>query len=414
MADKQRRSEKALSAVFVRQVSAPGRYFDGQGLFLRVAENGARYWVQRITIRGKRCEIGIGNPSLVSLSEARELAIENRKAARAGDDPLASKRRAEAILTFEQATRKVHELHRPTWKNEKHAAQFLSTLEAYAFPRLGPIKAAEVTSADVLAALSSIWTDKPETARRVRQRIGMVMKWCIAQGWRKDNPAVDIERALPKTSKAQRHRRALPYAEVSNCLSVVRGSGASAATKLALEFLVLTAVRSGEVREATWGEFDFHGAPCATQATRATWIIPAARMKMKRAHRVPLSQKALALLVEAEALRATNEPDALVFPGSKAMRPLSDMTLSKLVKELGFDADVHGFRTSFRMWAQEQTNYPREVCEAALAHVVKDKAEAAYARSDLFEKRADLMQDWAKFLEKAPHSDADVVPIGAL
>lgn len=264
MADKQRRPEKALSAVFVRQVSAPGRYFDGQGLFLRVADNGARYWVQRITIRGKRCEIGIGNPSLVSLSEARELAITNRKAARAGDDPLALKRRAEAILTFEQATRKVHELHKPTWKNEKHAAQFLSTLEAYAFPRLGPIKAAEVTSADVLAALSSIWTDKPETARRVRQRIGMVMKWCIAQGWRKDNPAADIERALPKTSKAPRHRRALPYAEVSNCLSVVRGSGASAATKLALEFLVLTAVRSGEVREATWGEFDFHDAPCAT------------------------------------------------------------------------------------------------------------------------------------------------------
>ena len=179
------------------------------------------------------------------------------------------------------------------------------------------------------------------------------------------------------------------------CIEAVRASGAGASTKLALEFLVLTASRSGEVREARWEEFDFHGADGATGATHATWIVPASRMKAKREHRVPLSGRALAVLREAEKLA---DGSGLVFPGTRQGRPLSDMTLSKLVKELGFAADVHGFRTSFRTWAQERTNFPREVAEAALAHVVKDKAEAAYARSDMFEKRRKMMESWAGYL----------------
>lgn len=392
-----RRPEKALTAQAVKAATEPGKYFDGHGLYLRVDKTGARFWVQRIVIRGKRSEMGLGSASLVTLAEARAKALENRRLARAGGDPLQAKRAAEAVQTFEEAARKVHALHRPTWKNPKHAAQFLATLETYAFPKIGNLRAQDVTSADVLAVLMPIWTTIPETARRVRQRIGMVMKWAIAQGWRQDNPAENISQALPKLNTAQEHRKALPHDKVVDCLAAVRASGAGRSTKLALEFLVLNASRSGEVREARWSEIDL---------AAKVWEIPAERMKMRRPHRVPLSPRALAVLAEAKAL---DDGSGLVFPGTKTGRPLSDMTLSKLVKELGFAADVHGFRTSFRTWAQERTNFPREVAEAALAHLTGDAVERAYARSDVFEKRRKMMEAWAGYLAEAP---AKVVRIG--
>jgi integrase len=385
-----RKPERALTAQFVRTVKAPGKYFDGHGLILRVQSNGARQWVQRIVIRGKRCELGLGNPSLVSLAEARELALDNRKLARAGGDPLQAKRQAEAVLTFEEAAWKVHEMHMPTWRSAKHSQDFINSLRAYSFPKLGALKVAEVTTADVLAVLTPIWTKKPETARRVRQRIGTIMKWAVAKGWRQDNPADAIAQALPKHDRTKAHRKALPYPEVARCIDVVKASGAGIATKLALEFLVLTAARSGEIRGATWDEIDLgDGETCAT------WEIPASRMKAKKPHRVPLSARAVEILHEAEKLA---NGSGLMFPGTKIGKPLSDMTLSKLVKELGFDADVHGFRTSFRTWAQEQTNFPREVAEAALAHAVGDAVEAAYARSDVFKKRRKMMESWAGYL----------------
>lgn len=392
-----RRPDKALTAQAVRNATAPGKYFDGQGLYLRVTANGARQWVQRIVIRGKRCEIGLGSAALVTLAEARTAALDNRRLARSGGDPLQARREAKAVLTFAEAVRKVHDLHKPTWKNPKHAAQFLTTLETYAFPRLGKLKVQAITSADVLAALTPIWTTKPETARRVRQRIGTVMKWAVAQGWRLDNPAENIGLALPKPADMKEHRKALSHAEVAACLGVVMGSGAGLATKLALEFLVLTAVRSGEVREARWEEVDM---------AERVWAIPAERMKMKRPHRVPLAPRALAVLKAAKAL---DDGSGLIFPGMKRGRPLSDMTLSKLVKGLGFPADVHGFRTSFRTWAQERTNFPREVAEAALAHLSGDAVERAYARSDVFEKRRKMMEAWAAYLADTP---AKVVRIG--
>ncbi len=389
-----RRPEKALTAQFIRNITEPGKYFDGHGLYMRVEKNGARFWVQRIVIRGRRREIGMGSPSLVSLAEARAKALDNHKLARSGGDPIQAKHEADAVLTFEQAARKVHELHKPTWRNAKHAAQFISTLETYAFPKMGKARVADVTTADVLAVLTPIWTKKPETARRVRQRIGTVLKWAVAQGWRQDNPADAIAQALPKHENIKEHRKALPYPEVAGCIDTVKASGAGISTKLALEFLVLTASRSGEVRGATWDEIDFGDR--ATRATCATWEIPASRMKAKKSHRMPLSARAVEILREAEKLA---DGSGLVFPGTKRGRPLSDMTLSKLVKELGFNADVHGFRTSFRMWAQEQTNFPREVAEAALAHVIQNKAEAAYARSDVFEKRRKMMESWAGYLD---------------
>jgi integrase len=404
-----RKPEKALTALQVKNATAPGKYFDGHGLFLRVQPNGSRQWVQRITIRGKRCELGLGNPSLVSLAEARETALANRKLAQAGGDPMRAKREADAVLTFEEASRKVHALHLPTWRNAKHGAQFISTLETYAFPRMGKLRVADVTTGDVLAVLTPIWTAKPETAARVRQRIGTVMKWAIAQGWRQDNPAEAIAQALPKRDKSQKeHRKALTYAEVADCTKAVQASGAGLSTILAFEFLVLTATRSGETRGALWEEIDLGFPATAGKAAKpAVWTIPASRMKAKREHRIPLSARAVEVLRQAQAL---GEGTGLVFPGTKTGKSLSDMTLSKLVKELDFAADIHGFRTSFRTWAQERTNFPREVAEAALAHTIKDKAEAAYARSDVFDKRRKMMEAWAAYLAQ---ETGTVAKIGA-
>ena len=380
--------EKALSAAFVRTVTEPGKYFDGHGLFLKVDASGAKRWVQRINIRGKRTEMGLGSTSLVSLAEAREKALQNRKTARQGGDPLRDKREAQAVMTFEDAARKVHKINLPSWRNAKHAQQFINTLETYTFPRMGRIKVSEVTTADVLAVLQPIWLEKPETARRVRQRIGMVMKWAVANGWRQDNPAGAVAQALPKQTQKPKHRKSLPYGEVTSCIEAVQASGAGLTTKLAFEFLVLTASRSGEVRLAQWSEIDLD---------KAEWVIPAERMKAKQTHRVPLAPRCIEILQEAKALE---DGSGLVFRGTRYGKPLSDMTLSKLVKELGFDADVHGFRTSFKTWAQERTNAPREVSELALAHGIQDKAEAAYARSDLFEKRRALMERWAGYLRE--------------
>jgi integrase len=390
--------DKALTAVAVRALNEPGFYADGNGLYLKVIDSGAKRWVQRLLIKGRRRDIGLGSASLVTLAEAREAALVNRKLARSGGDPLRAKKEAEAVLTFAEAAEQVLVLHRPTWRNAKHAQQWINTLSEYAFPKFGKTLVSDVTTSDVLSALSPIWNTKPETARRVKQRIGTVMKWAVAKGWRQDNPADAIATALPKQDASKKqHRKALPYSEVAACIDTVKASGAGLTTKLALEFVVLTACRSGEARMATWAEFDLDV---------KEWRIPGERMKSKRDHRVPLSGRVLEILTEAKVL---SSGDNLVFAGTKSGKPLSDMTLSKLVKELGFEADVHGFRTSFKTWAQERTNFAREVSEMALAHVIQNKAEAAYARSDLFEKRRMMMESWAAFVAQ---ERGEVIRIG--
>ena len=383
-----RHREKSLTAATVRSFKEAGFYADGQGLYLKVDESGAKRWVQRLVIQGKRRDMGLGSASIVSLAEARETALQNRKLARSGGDPLASRTKVEAILTFKAAAEKVHELHLPTWRNPKHGQQWISTLREYVFPHFGNKKLDAITSADVLTAMAPIWNARPETARRVRQRIGTVLKWAIANGWRTDNPAEAISKALPKHDRSTvQHRKALPYGDVATAIATVKDSEASLSAKLALEFLILTATRSGETREAVWSEFDI---------SHKEWLIPAERMKAKKPHRVPLSARCLAILKEAKALKS--ETSDYVFPGTVAGKPLSDVTLSKLLRELGIAAVPHGFRSSFRDWAGEKTNFPREVCEFALAHVIQDKAEAAYARSDLYEKRRKLMDTWAQYL----------------
>ena len=374
-----------LSATAVRNLKEPGKYYDLHGLFLRIEPTGSRRWVQRVSVAGRQREIGLGSADLVTLAEARELAVSNKKIARAGGDPLATKQQRVAIPSLIEAIDKVIELNAPTWTNAKHAAQFKSTLTNYVTPKLGRRPVNDIQAADILSVLQPIWVDKNETARRVKQRIGTIMKWAIAQGYRTDDPTIALNQVLPKPNRKPKHRASLPYTDVADCLNVIKNSDAMLSTKLAIELLVLTATRSGEVRLADWSEVDLDA---------KTWTIPAERMKMKEEHIIPLSNRALDVLQEAKALGG----GGLIFPGMRSGRPMSDMTMSKLVKELGYPVDIHGFRTSFRTWVQEQTNTAHEVAERALAHKTTNKVEAAYARSDLFEKRRKLMDAWASYL----------------
>ena len=380
-----------LTAAFVRTVNRPGVYGDQHGLRLRVYESRKRksiskHWIWRGTVNGVRRDVGLGAFPYVSLAEARQKAFEHRKISWAGGDPVALKRRPD-VPTFAEAFETVIGIHREGWKDAgKSEKQWRASLRDYAMPRLGRRRVDQITTADVMAVLIPHWHTKNETMRRVRQRIGAVMKWAVAQGYRGDNPAGDaISAALPKNGSVRRHQRALPFGEVGAALAKVRTSGAHGLTALAFEFLVLTACRSGEVRLATWDEVDLES---------ATWTVPANRMKAKRGHRVPLSARALQILEEA---RAFEDGSGLVFPSPRA-RAISDNTISKLLRELAIEAVPHGFRSSFRDWAAECSDAPREVCELALAHVNSDRVEAAYRRTDLFERRRVLMEEWAGFV----------------
>ncbi len=387
-----RHPDKALSAAFCRSVAEAGRYADGNGLYLHVDPSGARRWVQRLVIRGRSRALGLGSYALVSLAEAREKALANRKAAREGGDPLADRRRSEGIPTFEEAVEQVIAIHGEAWRAGKTPKQWRASLRDHVLPHLGGKSVDQVTTADVMTVLLPIWTRKHAMARSVRQRIGTVMRWAIAQGYRSDNPAGDaVTAALPKRPVLVQHRAALPHGEVAAAVAAVQRSDAWLGTKLAFEFLVLTAARSGEARGATWDEVDL---------VARVWTVPAARMKAQREHRVPLCGRAAGVLREAEPLRGVaTRPEfaGLVFPSVRG-KALDDAAVSKLIRELGITAVPHGFRSSFRDWAAEETDHPREVVEAALAHKVRNQVEAAYARSDLFARRRRLMDDWGAYL----------------
>ena len=380
-----RRPHNALSAAFVR-TAKPGYYCDGNGLYLRVDRSGARRWEQRLRIQGRNRTLGLGGCQLVSLAEAREKAFTNRKIARSGGDPRTERHKVRDMPTFAEAAARVLEQKRPGWRSGKHPEDWISSLRAYAFPELGHRPVGEITTADIMAVLTPIWHGKHVTARRVRQRIGAVMKWAVAMGLRPDNPAGDVlDQALGRHRVVVQHMRALPHSEVAGAIEAVRTSAAALVTRLAFEFMVLTACRSGEVRLAGWDEIDLEA---------GEWTIPGERMKAQRPHRVPLSGRAVEILGEA---RTLGDGGGLVFPSSEG-RPLSGSTLSTLLRGLRIAAVPHGCRSSFRDWCGECSNAPREVAEAALAHVVRDKVEAAYARSDLFERRRVLMDNWAGYL----------------
>ena len=384
--------ENALTPPFVRNVSRAGRYCDGQGLYLDVRSTGSRGWVQRLNIRGRRTELGLGGFPLVSLKEAREKAFANRKLAREGGDPLADKRRTESTPTFAEATRQVWKQLRPGWRSPRYAELWRGSLKRHALPRIGGMPISEVTSADVIGILAPIWHGKPAMARKLRQRIRAVLEWAVAMDLRPDNPCDRIGPVLGSQSNGVRHMRALPHGEVAEAIRKVRASKARPVVKLVFELLVLTAARSGEVRGAAWKEIDLEA---------GVWTVPAPRTKGNREHRVPLCGRALEILEEA---RRIGRGSPLVFP-SVGGKPIGNTAMSDLLRELGIAAVPHGFRSSFRDWAAEETDHPREVAEAALAHKVGNQIEAAYRRSDLFERRRILMHDWERYLAQGASSD---------
>ena len=361
------------------------RISDGGTLFLQLAPTGAKCWVQVVQVRGRRHTVGLGGYPLTSLQEAREAAFENRKAARRGIPPAKRGGRRPGAPTFEEAAAEVLATQARTWRaGGKSEAQWRSSLAAYAHPVIGHMRVGDVTSADVVAVLKPIWTTKRETARRVKHRIAKVMDWAVVHGHRPDNPCQAVEAALPRMGARRRHHRALPYADVPAAVAAVRASAAWLGTRLAFEFLVLTAARSGEVRMATWAEVDLDA---------KAWTVPAERTKTGRGHRVPLSGAALDVLAAAREMGV----DGFLFPSMRG-KAISDATIGKLLREHGVDAVPHGFRSSFRDWGAERTDHPREVLEAALAHKVPNAVEAAYARTDHFERRRALMDAWAAYL----------------
>ncbi len=386
-----------LTVAKARSLSKPGLHGDGGTLYLAVAPGGSKSWIQRLTIDGKRRDIGLGGFPLVSLAEARHKAFENRRLAWAGGDPREAKRRAR-VPTFREASERTFDANRPRWRNAKVAKNWLQQLERHAFPVLGNMGVDRIGREDVLRVLTPIWTLKPETARKLRQRIRTILRWSEAHGHVAYNVAGEgIDGALPAMPAVREHYRALPYREVAAALETAAASRSSLAAKLCLRFLVLTGARSGEARGATWDEIDLDA---------SEWRIPANRMKAGVEHRVPLSEVALGTLEQARRLR---DASGLIFPSpTKPGRPLSDMTLTKVLRATGLAerTTVHGFRSSFRDWCAE-SGKPRELAEAALAHTVGG-VEGAYFRSDLLERRRLLMVDWARYISG---DDATVVQL---
>jgi len=382
---------------------------DGGGLWLQVTPGGAS-WVFRYRVDRRLREMGLGPLHTVTLAEARERALECRKSRLDGRDPIEERKAARMAarldaaraMTFKACAEAYIKAHRAGWRNDKHAAQWPATLGAYVYPILGNLPVQAVDTGLVIKAVEPLWTGKTETASRVRGRIESVLDWATARGYRQgENPARwrgHLENLLPKRSKVRRveHHAALAYAEMASFIAELRQQEGVAAR--ALEFAILTAARTGEVIGARWDEFNI---------AERLWTIPAERMKAGKEHRVPLSDAALAIV---ETMRQTHQGD-FVFPGGKTGRPLSNMALLMLLRRIGRgDLTAHGFRSSFRDWAAERTTFPAEVAEMALAHTVADKVEAAYRRGDLFQKRRQVAEAWAKFCA-APPAAGQVVPI---
>lgn len=397
------RKAKELGDMAVRKLADPGVHFVGgvPGLALQVLPTGAKTWVLRAMVGGKRREMGLGGYPGVTLTGARDKARAAREKIDAGLDPIAERKKAKSVLmaaaasaiTFEEAAAQYMAAHKASWANDKHRAQWTSTLKAYAYPVIGKLAPADVQLAHILKILEPIWATKTETAKRLRGRIEQVLdsantRGQIAGPWQ--NPAIwrgHLDKLLAKPSRVAKveHHRALGIGEVGPFMAMLRdqeGRGAKA-----LEFAILTAARSGEVRGATWAEIDL---------VEKAWTVPSGRMKAGREHRVPLSDAAVALLAKLPRMAGTD----IVFPAPKG-GPLSDMTLSVVLRRMKIPAVPHGFRSTFRDWAAERTGYPGDMVEMALAHTISNKVEAAYRRGDLFEKRRRLMADWAAFLAKS-------------
>lgn len=401
-----------LSAVQVARLKVPGYYADGGNLYLQVAPSGSKSWIFRFTIDGKTREMGLGSAATFPLAEARERAAEQRKLLADGKNPLAVKKERELarrmadanLITFDSAAEKFIEAHEPSWKNAKHVEQWRTTLKVYASPVIGDLPVSLIDTALVLRILTPIWNEKTETATRVRGRMERVLDWAKVQGYRSgENPAAwrgHLDKLLPAAKKVSKveHHAALPWKEMGAFMAQLRNAPGLAA--LMVELIILTACRTSEALLAKWSEFD---------EREKVWTIPAERMKAKREHTVPLSDDVLGLLKRIQAEAGDSEGDYL-FPGKKG-RTLSNMSGLAVLKRMGrSDLTVHGFRSTFRDWCAEATDYPNHVAEMALAHVIENKTEAAYRRGELLVKRRALMHDWSVFCSTVPSGGA-VVPI---
>lgn len=393
------RKAKELSALEVKHLTKAGLHFVGgvAGLALQVLPSGGRSWILRVVIGARRRDMGLGGYPDVPLARARDAAREAREKIRAGIDPIEETRKASStlkasqvtMLSFKQCAEAYVDAHKSGWKNEKHQKQWVSTLTTYAYPKIGSMLIGDVELPHVLSILEPIWQSKTETASRLRGRIESVLDWATARDYRQGlNPARwkgHLDKLLPKPSKVAKvtHHDALPLSKLGEFMRNLRsmpGVGARA-----LEFAILTAARSGEVRGATWSEIDMDA---------RIWVVPAHRMKAGREHRVPLSDKAIHVLNALPRVAGSNS----VFTAPRGGQ-LSDMTLSAVIRRMGAPCVPHGFRSTFRDWVSERTAYPGDMAEMALAHTISDKVEAAYRRGDLFEKRRQLMHDWASFCD---------------
>lgn len=389
------RATNKLSVAKIRSLNKKGRYPDGNGLYLQVSEWKTKSWIYRYQIRGKRTEMGLGSLKDYSLAQARNRARECRMLVIEGIDPKLHREAARHNLheiqgwTFSKCAEAYIEAHSPQWSNPKHIAQWRSTLTTYASPVFGNLPVQQIDAALVMRVIEPIWLTKTETASRVRGRIEKVLAWAIVNEYRdQPNPAVwrnNLDQLLPAKSKVMtvKHHEALPYAEISTFMEGL--SQVESVSAKALTFMILTGLRTGEIIQASWDQIDLDN---------KIWTVPANVMKSRRIHRVPLSDQAVSLLNNLPKL------NGWLFPSNQSGKHIGEAAMHKLVRKRlkRLDITVHGFRSTFRDWVAELTKYPREVAEAALAHVNSDKVEAAYQRGDLLEKRRELMQDWANYV----------------
>jgi integrase len=402
-----------LTALKADKVKAPGYYGDGGGLSLQVSKYGSKSWVFRFKASGRLREMGLGSLDTYGLAEARERARACRKLRDEGKDPIEERNAARSqakletskAMTFEQCAERYIAAHRAGWRNGKHRNQWSSTLATYVNPIFGALSVQTIDTALVMKAIEPIWNEKPETASRVRGRVESILDWAAARGYRAgENPARwrgHLDKLLPKKTKVRRveHHAALPYPEIGAFMAELRQQEGVPAH--ALEFAILTAARTGEVIGAQWDEFDL---------AERVWTVPAERMKAAKEHRVPLSDAALAIVEQMAEIRHGDH----VFPGGRARRPISNMAMLMLLRRMGRDdLTIHGFRSSFRDWAAERTGFPAEVGEMALAHTIADAVERAYRRGDLFQKRRQLMDAWARFCTTPPAAGCKVVSFAA-
>ncbi len=425
-----------LTPAGVRNAKKPGLYGDGAGLYLNVGPTGGKSWLFRYMLNGRAREMGLGPLHTIGLAEARERAQAARKLKLDGMDPLATReaekqRRAEEAakaISFKKAAEGYIKAHRPGWRNDKHAWQWQQTLDAHVYPVIGDLSVGSVDTGHVTRILEPIWTTKAETAARVRGRIEVILDFATTHGWRTGaNPARwkgHLQNVLPSRAKVAKveHHAALPWREMGAFMAKLEKQDGTA--RLALQFIILTAARTNEVIGATWGEMDLatprrvtigrddDGKPIV-ETVGGLWTVPGDRMKAGKGHRVPLSGPALDVLHEAAKLRRGDSPSDPVFPGGKgatSSKGLSNVAMLMLLRRMEHgDLTVHGFRSTFRDWCAEATRYPRELAEAALAHTLDSKTEAAYQRGDLLEKRRRLMADWATFCGRVMDDDADNV-----